>query len=240
VALIVGHRGCAQPYPSNTLAAFGHALELGADVVEADVRRTRDGVLVVAHDEHLEDGRRVHDLHAGDMDHAVGERVARLDEVVDAVAGRAVLQLDLKQAGIEEDVVVAVRRAGAIEWTVMTGNDHAVRRMKRAEARIRCGLSLGREARPPAIRLRVSELWPGARIRASGADFVSAHWRLARAGVIRRCSAAGVPVWVWTVNDRGLLRRFLADARVDAVITDLPQAALAVRDGLALDRAGGG
>lgn len=55
--LIVGHRGASADFPENTLEAFVGARAQGADWVEFDVRRTRDGVLVVHHDPVLSDGR---------------------------------------------------------------------------------------------------------------------------------------------------------------------------------------
>lgn len=48
--LVIAHRGGARLRPENTLLAFAHAAELGVDVLELDVRRTKDGALVVIHD----------------------------------------------------------------------------------------------------------------------------------------------------------------------------------------------
>lgn len=50
---IVGHRGYMTQYPQNTMASFRGAVENGADLVETDVRRTSDGVIVLYHDEYL-------------------------------------------------------------------------------------------------------------------------------------------------------------------------------------------
>jgi len=47
--LVIAHRGASWGEPGNTLRAFRRAIELGADHVEIDVRKTRDGVLVAAH-----------------------------------------------------------------------------------------------------------------------------------------------------------------------------------------------
>src|SRR5687768_8195818 len=52
--LILGHRGAPYDAPENTLASFARALEQGADGVELDVRRARDGVPVIIHDETLD------------------------------------------------------------------------------------------------------------------------------------------------------------------------------------------
>lgn len=49
----VGHRGARGFAPENTLSAFAKAAELGCDMVELDVHRSRDGALVVHHDDQL-------------------------------------------------------------------------------------------------------------------------------------------------------------------------------------------
>lgn len=48
---VTAHRGNSFRYPENTIAAFKSALEIGVDWIELDVRRTKDGQLVVIHDE---------------------------------------------------------------------------------------------------------------------------------------------------------------------------------------------
>ncbi|MCL7956901.1 MAG: glycerophosphodiester phosphodiesterase, partial [marine benthic group bacterium] len=50
---MIGHRGAASEAPENSMAALALALELGADALELDVRRSADGVLVVIHDPDL-------------------------------------------------------------------------------------------------------------------------------------------------------------------------------------------
>ena len=48
--MVAGHRGDSANYPENTMAAFRAAIEAGADMIETDVRLTRDGVPVLIHD----------------------------------------------------------------------------------------------------------------------------------------------------------------------------------------------
>jgi glycerophosphoryl diester phosphodiesterase len=47
---IVAHRGASREAPENTLAAFAKAIEIGADMIEFDLRRAPDGRLVISHD----------------------------------------------------------------------------------------------------------------------------------------------------------------------------------------------
>src|SRR4051794_36499575 len=98
--LVLGHRGASAARPENTLAAFATALADGADGVELDVRRTLDGVLVVHHDPI---GRVTYaELCAGVPE---DRRPPRLEEVVTLVAGRGLLDVELKEAGYEEQAL---------------------------------------------------------------------------------------------------------------------------------------
>src|SRR5512139_2363472 len=54
VPTVIGHRGASGELPENTIAAFGHAVADGAAILETDVHITRDGALVLIHDEMLE------------------------------------------------------------------------------------------------------------------------------------------------------------------------------------------
>src|SRR5262245_27082175 len=80
---VIAHRGASRAAPENTLEAFRLARSLGADAVELDVRRTRDGALAVHHDARLPDGQSVVDLSAAELPRSV----PLLDAALDACAG---------------------------------------------------------------------------------------------------------------------------------------------------------
>jgi len=52
--LVIAHQGGAGIWPGNTIYAFQNAVEMGVDVIETDIRQTKDGVLVVSHDEYVD------------------------------------------------------------------------------------------------------------------------------------------------------------------------------------------
>jgi len=135
--IVVAHRGChaAAPalglgsVPENSLAALEHCVAIGADVMETDVRMTRDGHLVMIHDATVDrttDGHgRVNDLTLAELNalrlrddlggadvRLTDERVATLDEMLQAASGRIVLNLDIKDA-VHAETIEAVVRAGA-------------------------------------------------------------------------------------------------------------------------------
>src|SRR5690606_32215522 len=79
MTLIIAHRGASRAAPENTVAAFRRAVEMGADAIELDVRRTGDDRLVVHHDPSIADGRAIRELSAGELPGWVPEMSDALD-----------------------------------------------------------------------------------------------------------------------------------------------------------------
>lgn len=137
--VVMVHRGASAAAPENTLQAYATALDWGADGLEVDVRRTRDGVLVLFHDERLD--RLTHgigevsQLTAGELlalkprrafGRPAGGTPPSFVQLLDLVRQRAaLLHLDVKEPGLEDDLghwldaadvwdhVVAVNEANA-------------------------------------------------------------------------------------------------------------------------------
>lgn len=141
--IVIAHRGCHEaaplhglgPTPENSAAALAQCVALGADVMETDVRRSRDGALVIMHDERVDrttDGTgRVADLtlaqlkalrlrqdEGGPGAPLSDQRVLTLDEILALAKDRIVLNLDVKDA-IYGEVVDAVHRAGATDRVIV-------------------------------------------------------------------------------------------------------------------------
>ena len=103
--LIIGHRGAAGLAPENTLDAMEAGIEAGADILEFDVRLTKDGVLVLVHDFHT---MRTHhkasiisrttydDLMKFSDDYP---KVTRIEEVLDRYFGVILLNIEIKSRG---------------------------------------------------------------------------------------------------------------------------------------------
>jgi glycerophosphoryl diester phosphodiesterase len=138
----VGHRGTVKFAPENTMAAFNKAIELGADLLEMDIRETKDGHLVIMHDETVDrttDGTgmvtdltlaEIRKLDAGSWfgPQFKGERVPTLEEVLSAIRGRALPDLDFK-AGTPEKLIASVREAGLLgKVTIYCGDWDLLRR----------------------------------------------------------------------------------------------------------------
>ena len=94
---IVAHRGYSAAFPENTLVAYERAIGAGADVVEIDLRKSRDGSVVCHHDA-TTGGENIADL---DLSELKARGIAALDEVLPALFGRVSLLFDLKLPDVD-------------------------------------------------------------------------------------------------------------------------------------------
>ena len=215
--LIYAHRGSSGIAPENTLRAFRQAIADGADGVEFDVHATADGVPVVIHDRDLArttDGTgRVDQLTLAQVqaaDAGEGERVPTLAETLDLLAGRLRLYVELKQPGIEGEVLAILGRYPQARWLVASFDGEILRAVRVLAPR--------------------AELWPIsllpseetlAAAREIGATGVSLFGGAVTAEVARRLEAEDLDLAVWTVNrpEDARQARFLG---ASALCTDVP------------------
>lgn len=115
----VGHRGAAGHAPENTLAAIELGIALGAEFIEIDLQRARDGRIVLMHDKFVDrttNGRgRVTDLaweELRGLDAGAGEHIPLLGEVLDLANGRAGLILECITPELGEEICREVASFG--------------------------------------------------------------------------------------------------------------------------------
>ena len=190
---ISAHRGGTEAVEPSTLKAFRQAVTAGVEYVEFDVQRTRDGQLVVFHDERAPSGAPISSLTLAELRGDLARDVPRIEEVMKIARGSTVCQIDLKEVGYELDVVDrALAIVGHHGLVVTTLEDESVRTIKDARPEVRVGLSLGRNMSDASVIRKIavwlSELFPARRVRACGADFLSLQYRLARLTGLRFCA----------------------------------------------------
>jgi glycerophosphoryl diester phosphodiesterase len=223
---IAAHRGGAAVAPENTLAAARRAIADGCDWLEVDVQESRDGEVLVVHDEDLQrvSGR---DLKIWEHDAAelqqidVGSwfapqfkdvRIPTLGQLLDVCRGKIGVLLELKHRGhaqrLEERIAEIVGRHG-MEGQVMamSFDEASVRRMKA----LRPDWKVGWITREPVADPRTIM-----------ADFLAIHHEQAAPHVFQIAHHRQMPVYVWTVNDPALAAS-LAERGADMLISDNPR-----------------
>ncbi len=225
-ALVGAHRGAWRDAPQNSLQALSDAIALGCEMVEFDVRRTRDGKLVAVHDARV-GGAAVAALDLGELRERLGPGHAPLlEEMVELAAGRIALDVELKDGG------------GAVGDIVATLGAPSRARQLRGQLVLRRRLTAVHEAAPelttrPAAATGAAPARLEERLRTPAHRFWVCRRRSLARGCWRGRPTVDLASVVWTVNDRRLLRSMLGDDRVAAVITDRPELALELRRELA-------
>ena len=212
-ATAIAHRGDPVHERENTLPAFTAAVARGADMVELDLRRTRDDEIVVLHDQTL---RRLWgvDASVGDLDLAevasIGDgdvRIPTLREVLAVV--RSPLMVDFTRREVVPGAVDAVREAGALGRSLfVTGNVEALRMLRGLSTEARIGLTWVDGSAPPLPLLE--EL---------GAEFWNPMFGLVTPEGVAQVHAAGLKVSTWTVDEPVDMAR-VVEAGVDAVVSN--------------------
>ena len=202
----VGHKGADHIAPGNTFASFQAALDAGVDMIEFDVLSEHpdgSGELLLAHD--FDDAARTpHTLEEG-LAHFAG---AAYDGVE--------LDLDLKIAGYEERVAMALQRHGLADRAlVSTMEDSSLALLRARHPEIALGWSVPRLRRDPlrnpvtalpavAILQYVRRALPGVaanRIRRGEIEALMAHWRLVTPRLAQAIRRAGGHLYAWTVDE---------------------------------------
>lgn len=199
--LTVAHRGASVEHRENTLEAFARALELGADAIELDVRVTRDGTVVVHHDADVPrpaaSGRTaiaaltLAELRTVDL--GGGARVPTLDEVMELVAGRAEVFVELKRPVEEAPVVACVARHRA-PYALHSFDHDAIARLAVRAPHIRRGILFDDPLVDPVLELT-------AHLHRTLAHDVWPRFDHVTPGFTDAAHALGARVIAWTIND---------------------------------------
>jgi glycerophosphoryl diester phosphodiesterase len=238
--LVIAHRGASFVAPENTLLAFEQASRLGADAIELDAKRSRDGEVVCFHDRTLRrtagaDGtpgsRTLAELRSYDVGRWMGEavsgqRIPTLSEVLESVGRRLLVNIELTdywadQPRLAEAVVKIVHRHSLEQRVLLSSFQSSA--LVAAEAWA---------PEMPRARL-VGPTWLAWRdrfsLRRAGVQAEHPHESLALPERIAAIRRAGKRVHVYTVDDPQAMKR-LWSWGVDGLITDLPDVAHQMRE----------
>ena len=245
--MLVAHRGGAKLAPENTMPAFRAAVDAwGADMLELDVRLSRDGVVVVIHDETVDRtsdgtgpvgayslaelqgfdaGYRFVDVRGEHSFRGAGVTFPTFEDVLTAFPGMR-LNVEAKEPQVAGPLVDLIRRHDAQHRALVAAEFERSRRSVR-----------GYKGPWGASRHHVFLFWllnrlPGGSPYTPGADVLQVPmvWkrlRIVTPDLVRRAHERNLPVQVWTVDDPDEMRELLAMG-VDGIQTDRPDLLAAV------------
>ena len=234
----VAHQGGNLLRPGNTMVAFEHAIEVGADMLEMDLELTADGEIVVIHDETvdrttdgegrvdsftLEEIRQLdaayHWPHDAEETPYRGEgvRIPTLEEVLETFPEMPLL-LEPKRESVDAELLIEyLETFDRVEDTLIGAfEDEILEDVRAVDPDIATGIG-PREGRELLFSTRPDER----RYEVEG-DVVFPPYQMLSAGIVERAQRAGLAVVPWTVNDEEAMVRQV-DNGVDGVITDDPE-----------------
>jgi glycerophosphoryl diester phosphodiesterase len=227
------HRGASHEAPENTLAAFLLAAELGADGIELDVQLSKDGEVVVIHDFALEtttDGHGpVQDRTLADLKELdagshydplfAGQRIPTLQEVIEAVGRRLLLNIELKTKNardtrLAQAVVRSVEENHLLDRVVISSfNPLSLRQVRQLNRWISLGLLYA-----PDMPLYLRRPWLRRLFRP---EALHPHHSIVDAAYVSWANAQGYRIHTWTVDDPGEMWQLMRQG-VDMMITNRP------------------
>lgn len=229
--LIWAHRGASGTAPENTLAAFSKAIEDGADGIELDIQLTKDGELVVCHDEAIDrtsSGKglvmdyTLEELKKMDFSNGLleyeGEKIPTMEEVFDLVKPSDLsINIELKTGiifypDIEKKIVELTRDKGMEDRVIYSSFNHSsVLKIREYAPDAVLGFLYADGPVDPveyALRYGVQALHP-------------MGFNLRYDGFMEAAKKAGIRVNTWTINKDADIRECIARG-ADAIITNYP------------------
>ncbi|KDE55622.1 glycerophosphodiester phosphodiesterase [Methanoculleus sp. MH98A] len=227
---IIGHRGARALGPENTLRALRRGMAC-ADLVEVDLRLTRDGIVVAIHDATVDrttngtgpvKGYAVEDL-AG-LDAGEGERIPTLQEILGLVHSNTGLVVEIKEPGTEAVVVSALMEMMPERLFLVSFHPASVATAKKLLPGAQAGLIYSEETGDPVALARSVQ-----------ADLILPRWDRVSRELVKEAHAVGLLVAPWLLNTEDDIREALR-LGIDGFSSDDPCAARRYLEGLAAER----
>ncbi|HKM59718.1 MAG TPA: glycerophosphodiester phosphodiesterase family protein [Candidatus Bathyarchaeia archaeon] len=215
--LRIGHRGARAYAPENTLTSFKKALEIGVDAIELDVRKTKDNQLVVIHDDNVKrttngDGL-VCELTLKEIkgfSAEGGEKIPTLEEALDFLDKEVKVFVELKEEGIEKQVISAIHERDLEKSVVITSfSEGALKKVRELNDKVETGLIYAKHKNPLKAALDLK------------ANYLVALYRFVHTANVEKAHENGLKVVVWTINNPEEVEAYTQKG-VDGIASDKP------------------
>jgi glycerophosphoryl diester phosphodiesterase len=215
--LKIGHRGARAYAPENTITSFKKAIEIGVDAIELDVRKTKDNKLIVIHDADVKrttNGKGlVSELKLEEIKRFStegDEKIPTLEEALDFIDKKVKVFIELKETGIEEQVLDLVHKKGLADNVVIVSFlEEALRNVRSMDKKIETGLIYARHSNPIKAALELK------------ANYLFALYRFTHTANVEKAHQNGLKIIVWTINTAEEVKEY-AKKGVDGIASDKP------------------
>ncbi|MBF2053992.1 MAG: hypothetical protein IGS03_11090 [Candidatus Sericytochromatia bacterium] len=242
---VIAHRGASKEAPENTLPAFQLAMDQGADMIELDVKTTKDGQIVIFHDRFLRrttngEGRienqtldQLKALDAGswfDPVRFANERIPTLREVLELTAGKIMLNLEIKKGAFsrendhfERHLIALLEEYEMVPHTLVSSfSTLPLIRIKEQAPRLSTALLYGDTIRTnlrPKIPIYGYQAYQ--LVLRTRADALTVRRNLVTRAFLKRSKETGVRIFTFTVDSPKQMKRMIK-RQLNGIITNTP------------------
>jgi len=221
MVLILAHRGFSGMYPENTILAFEKAFEIGADGIELDVHASKDGQLVIMHDNKVERTTNGKGLigtmtwsEIQELDAGQGEHVPLLEDVISLCKQHdKFLNIEVKGLGIQEKIVELLHKYDFIDNVLVSSFMHVqLPPFKKLDPRIKIAILIAKVS-PRILTSTIAKF--------TGADAINPEYTTCTDKFLKTARKKNYTVYPWTCDDVDFAKK-LALAGVAGIITNRP------------------
>jgi glycerophosphoryl diester phosphodiesterase len=213
--LKVGHRGAKAYEIENTLESYKKAIELGANAIELDVRKSNDGKLIVIHDDNLKRvfGKdiSVNETTLIELRQLTGDKIPTLEEALQFIDKKVEkILVELKEVGYENKVLEIIKKENLNERVIIVSfHEPALLNVREVDGKIETGLIYAKHKNPidAALKLKAQYLVP--------------LYKLTHTKNIEDAHKNNLKVIVWTINTKHEAKQY-RDKGADGIASDNP------------------
>lgn len=212
---IIAHRGASFYEPENTIRAIKRAIEMKADFVEVDVRRSKDKELVIMHDAEISRTTNGNGLvkhktlkELKKFDAGQGEEIPTLDEVVMFVKNRVGLVIEIKEAGTEKEIVKNIAENNLNDVILTSFYHETIKNVSKLNSDLDTGIIF--VGQPVNVHKLAFD---------ANASIIFPSYRYMNEEMVKKAKEHGITVYPWAIDDFSIFEKF-AKMGVDGVVTN--------------------
>ena len=213
--LKVGHRGAKAYEIENTLESFQKAIELGVNAVELDVRKSKDGKLVISHDDTLKKvyGKdvRINEATLTELKQITEDEIVTFQEALEFIGNKVEkILVELKEVGYEKKVLDAVKKENMKDRVIIISfHEPVLFNTRELDKNIETGLIYAKHKNPIDAALNLN------------AQYLVPLYRFTHTKNIEYAHKKKLKVIVWTINTKQEVKEYIAKG-VDGIASDKP------------------
>lgn len=213
--LTVGHRGAKAYETENTLESFKKAIELGANAIELDVRKSKDWKLVIIHDDNLKKvwfkDILVNQATLKELKQFTENRIPTLEEALKFIDNKVEkILVELKEVGYEKKVLEVVKKEKLKDAVIIVSfHEQALLNVRKLDEKIETGLIYSKHKNPVDAALKLN------------AQYLVSLYKFTHTRDVEKAHKNNLKVIVWTINTKQEAKEYIAKG-VDGIASDKP------------------